>query len=152
MTSSGELTRKPIRSLIISSPAHDLLKKRSAQHTYEGIAFFLLFWTLQVKAGFHLKAVFTSLNMAFVPISRSRFKQHQISPLGTFTIHVLRFCVNFWVIFGHFLNAIFSQGIWWIWKIEIWSEELVDGYQTVPYEPEALFRGGQLCGSVPNPF
>ena len=42
--------------------------------------------------------------------------------------------------------------IWWIWKIEIWREELIDGHQTVLYEPEALFRGGQLCGSVPNPF
>ena len=28
--------------------------------------------------------------------------------------------------------------IWWIWKIEIWSEKLVDGYQTVPYQPGAL--------------
>ena len=40
--------------------------------------------------------------------------------------------------------------IWWIWKIEIWSEELVDGYQTVPYEPGALFGGGLLSGSVSN--
>ena len=28
--------------------------------------------------------------------------------------------------------------IWWICKIEIWSEELVDGHQTVPYQPGAL--------------
>ena len=42
--------------------------------------------------------------------------------------------------------------IWWIWKIEIWSEELVDGYQTVPYEPGALFGGGLLSGSVSNLF
>ena len=34
--------------------------------------------------------------------------------------------------------------IWWIWKIEIWSEELVDGYQTVPYEP-GLFLEGVYC-------
>ena len=40
--------------------------------------------------------------------------------------------------------------IWWIWKIEIWSEEVVDGYQTVPYEPGALFGGGLLSGSVSN--
>ena len=26
-----------------------------------------------------------------------------------------------------------TMKIWWIWKIEIWSEELVDGYQTVPF-------------------
>ena len=58
------------------------------------------------KAGFHLKAVFTSLNVAFVPISRSRFKQCQIPPLRTFTT-ALRFCENFWVIFGHFVNGIF---------------------------------------------
>ena len=42
--------------------------------------------------------------------------------------------------------------IWWIWKIEIWSEELVDEYQTVPYQPGALIWGGQLSGSVSNPF
>ena len=38
--------------------------------------------------------------------------------------------------------------IWWIWKIEIWSVELADGYQTVPYQP----GGGQLSGSVSNAF
>ena len=46
-------------------------------------------------------------------------------------------------------------------EIEIWSEELVDGHQTVPYQPGALFfvggwgwggGGGQLSGSVSNPF
>ena len=42
--------------------------------------------------------------------------------------------------------------IWWISKIEVWSEELIDGHQTLPHEPGALFRGGQLCGSVPNVF
>ena len=31
--------------------------------------------------------------------------------------------------------------IWWIWKIGIWSEELVDGHQKVPYQPGALFWG-----------
>ena len=42
--------------------------------------------------------------------------------------------------------------IWWILKIEICSEELVDGYQTVPYQPGALIWGGQLSGSVSYPF
>ena len=42
--------------------------------------------------------------------------------------------------------------IWWIRKIEIWSEELVDGYQTVPYQPGSLIWGGQLCGSISNLF
>ena len=46
---------------------------------------------------------------------------------------------------------------WWIWKIEISSEELVDGHQTVPYQPEAPFfggggEGGQLSGSVSDTF
>ena len=36
--------------------------------------------------------------------------------------------------------------------IEIWSEQLVDAYQTVPYKPGALFWEGQLPGSVSNPF
>ena len=84
------------------------VKNRSARYTYVGAAFFLLFWTLQVKAGFQLKAVFMSLNVAFVPISRSRFKQHQIPPFITYT-NVLRFCVNFRVIFGHFLTEIFLE-------------------------------------------
>ena len=60
----------------------------------------------ELKAGFHLKAVFMTFNVAFVPISRSRFKQCQIAPLRTFT-NVLRFCVNFWMIFGHSVNEIF---------------------------------------------
>ena len=69
------------------------------------------FRSLAFKAGFHLKAVFMSFNVAFVPISRSRFKQCQIAPLRTFT-NVLRFCVNFWMIFGHSVNEIFfSQRI-----------------------------------------
>ena len=42
--------------------------------------------------------------------------------------------------------------ICWISKIEIWSEELADGHQTVPYQPGTLFWGGLLSGSVPNPF
>ena len=42
--------------------------------------------------------------------------------------------------------------IWWIWKIEIWSEELIDGYQTVLYQPGALYWGGQLSGSVSYSF
>ena len=39
---------------------------------------------------------------------------------------------------------------WWIWKIEIWSEELVDGHQTVPYQPGALFLGGGGGGGGVN--
>ena len=40
--------------------------------------------------------------------------------------------------------------IWWIWKIGIWSEELVDGYKTVAYQAGVLCCGGQLSGSVSN--
>ena len=65
-----------------------------------------LYGILQLKAGFHLKAVFMSFNVAFVPISRSRFKQCQIAPLRTFS-NVLRFCVNFWMIFGHLCMRFF---------------------------------------------
>ena len=54
-----------------------------------------------IKAGVHVKAVLTSLNMAFPPIFRSCFKQRQTSMLITITT-VWRFCVNFWVVFGHF--------------------------------------------------
>ena len=48
--------------------------------------------------------------------------------------------------------------IGWIWKIEIWSEELVDGHQTVPYQPGALLfsgrggGGGQLSGIASSLF
>ena len=34
----------------------------------------------------------------------------------------------------------------------IWSEELVDGYQIVSYQPGALFWGGQQSGSVSDAF
>ena len=51
------------------------------------------------KAGVHLKAVLTSMNMAFVPISRWRFQQRQIPLFKTLT-NVLRFCLSFWVILG----------------------------------------------------
>ena len=77
---------------------------RSTGNTYSGTRELTL--KCKFKAGFHLKAVFMSFNVAFVPISRSRFKQCQIAPLRTFT-NVLRFCVNFWMIFGHSVNEIF---------------------------------------------
>ena len=117
----------------------------------------------RLRRDFRLKAVFTSLNEAFVPISRSRFKQCQIPPLRTFT-SVLRFCINFCVIFGRFVNEIlFSKDrlnsgkykmlkIWWILKIEIWSEELIDRHQTVPYKPGILFRGVNCLVVSPTHF
>ena len=54
-----------------------------------------------LKAGVNVKAVFTSLNMAFLPISRSRFKRRQIPMLKTLSTS-WQFCVNFWVIFRCF--------------------------------------------------
>ena len=36
--------------------------------------------------------------------------------------------------------------------MDLENEELVDGYQTVPHQPGALIWGGQLSGSVSNPF
>ena len=63
-----------------------------------------------VKVGFYLKAVLTSLKMAFLPISRSCFKQRQIPPFKTI-INVLRFYGNIWVIWGHFWKEIiFLEG------------------------------------------
>ena len=58
------------------------------------------------KAGVNVKAVLRSLNTAFLPISQSRFKRHWISLLISLTT-VGQFCVNFWVIFGHFGKEIF---------------------------------------------
>ena len=89
----------------------------------------------------------------FLPTSCSRFRQRQIPPFKTIT-NVLRFCVNLLVIFGYFGKDIFFflkdrlnwgkdelMQIWWVWKIEIWSEELVDWHQTVSHQP-----GGSLAG------
>ena len=56
---------------------------------------------LRLKAGVNVKAVFTSLNTAFLPISRSRFKRRQIPMLITLST-IWQFCVNFWVIFRCF--------------------------------------------------
>ena len=55
----------------------------------------------EIKAGVNVKAVFTSLNTAFLPISRSRFKRRQIPMLITLST-IWQFCVNFWVIFRCF--------------------------------------------------
>ena len=56
---------------------------------------------LPLKAGVNVKALFTSLNTAFLPISRSRFKRRQIPMLKTLST-IWQFCVNFWVIFRCF--------------------------------------------------
>ena len=55
----------------------------------------------RLKVGVNVKAVFTSLNTAFLPISRSRFKRRQIPMLITLST-IWQFCVHFWVIFRCF--------------------------------------------------
>ena len=57
--------------------------------------------TCYLKAGVNVKAVFTSPNTAFLPISRSRFKRRQIPMLITLST-IWQFCVNFWVMFRCF--------------------------------------------------
>ena len=58
-----------------------------------------------------MKAVFTSLNTAFLPISRSRFKRRQIPMLITLST-IWQFCVNFLGDFKVFWERdIFSQRI-----------------------------------------
>ena len=69
-----------------------LFKEKLLEHTV------ILFY---IKAGVNVKAVFTSLNTAFLPISRSRFKRRQIPSLITLST-IWQFCVNFWEIFRCF--------------------------------------------------
>ena len=49
-----------------------------------------------LKAELYLKAFLTSLNMAFLPISRLRFKQRQIAPFETITNVLCTFAGDFW--------------------------------------------------------
>ena len=60
-----------------------------------------------VKAGVNVKAVLTSLNTAFMPISRSRRFQATLLPLLISLTTVWQFGVNFWVIFEYFGKEIF---------------------------------------------
>ena len=60
---------------------------------FYGFCVWHIFLMEKVKVGVNVKA--------FPPISRSRFKRHLISLLISLTT-IWRFCVNFWVIFGHF--------------------------------------------------
>ena len=63
------------------------------------------------KAGVNVKAVFTSLNTAFLPISRSRFKRRQI-PLHWFKHFFRTFCtITIQKPFRRNLSMRF--GLWW---------------------------------------
>ena len=59
-----------------------------------------------VKVGVHVKAVLTWLITAFLPISRSRFKQRKISMLISLTT-ARQFCVNFWIFWAFLERGIF---------------------------------------------
>ena len=100
-----------------------------------------------------------------MPISRSHFKKRQIPPFWTLTnvCGFVQICGWFLGILGSgkrhfFLKDMLNWGkyemlkIWWIWKIEIWSEELKDGHQTVPYQPGALFWGVNCLIVFPTHF
>ena len=78
----------------------------------------------RLKAEVQVKTVMTSLNTAFLPISRSRFK---LNLYAHFINHCWQFCVNFWAFLER--DIFFSKDrlnwgkyemlkIWWIWKIE----------------------------------
>ena len=75
----------------------------------------------QLRRGYTWRLFWRRLTRPFWPISRSRFKQRWISlliPIPT----VWRFCVNFWVIFGHYGKGIFflkeSVKLRKIWNIK----------------------------------
>ena len=58
-----------------------------------------------IKAGVHLKAVFTPLKIGSTEISRSCFKQYK-NPMLIIQINVLGCFVNFWVIFRYIWEEI----------------------------------------------
>ena len=83
-------------------------QKRYAQKSGQRSTIYIVIFYFLSQTKTHAKGgvspeetVLTSLNMAFVPISCSRVKQLQIPLLKTLT-SVLQFCVNLWVILGHF--------------------------------------------------
>ena len=62
---------------------------------------------ISLKAGVHLKAVFTPLKIGLIEISRLRFKQYK-SPLLITQINVFGCFVNFLVIFRYIWEEIVS--------------------------------------------
>ena len=68
-------------------------------------------FVMRVKAGVHLNAVFSSLNIHLMLITRSRFKQSKIPKLITRS-YVVGYFVNFLMIFWLYLGREnFSQRI-----------------------------------------
>ena len=55
---------------------------------------------LEIKAGVHMNAIFSPLNVGLMKISRSRFKQSK-NPVLISRSYVVGCFVNFWVIFGY---------------------------------------------------
>ena len=105
-------------------------------------------WNLLKKCSIDYNRLFSTYNRkSFKTNSLNKFDE-SFSANISFTFHatsnpstltnVLRVCENFWMIFGHFWKKLFflkdmlncgkyeTMKIWWIWKIEIWIEELVD--------------------------
>ena len=111
--------------------------------------------------------VLSSLNTSFLPEYLGHVSSNSISSLLISLTTVWWFCVNFWVVLGNFgkeINFFFFWKDWlnwgryemlkiyWIWKIEIWSEE------SSRWTPNSLLPTwgsilrGQLSGSVSNTF
>ena len=64
-----------------------------------------------VKAGVHMNAIFSPLNVGLMKISRSRFKQSR-NPLLISRSYVAGCFVNFWVIFGYiWVEIVFLKGL-----------------------------------------
>ena len=64
-----------------------------------------------VKAGVHMNAIFSPLNVGLMKISRSRFKQSK-NPLLISRSYVVACFVNFWVIFGYiWVEIVFLKGL-----------------------------------------
>ena len=60
---------------------------------------------VRLKAGVHLNVVFPPLNMGWIEISRSRFKQYK-NCLLILLLYVLRCTINFLLIFGYVWEGI----------------------------------------------
>ena len=65
-----------------------------------------------IKAGVHMNAIFSPLNVGLMKISRSRFKQSK-KPLLILRSYVVACFVNFWVIFGGYIwvEIVFLKGL-----------------------------------------
>ena len=88
--------------------------------------------TLLLKAGVHVKAS-ANISLTFPTLNLYAYNYNPCLAV------LCKFLGDFWVFWER--DIFFSKGrlnwgkcellkIWWIWKFETWSEELVDEYQT----------------------